>query len=227
METFDKADALAPGPATACEICHRPLSGSYFTVNGQTVCDSCRASVSGFLAPTGSALGRVVRAVGFGLAFGLVGTAVWYVVEHALNMHIGLVAILIGYLAGTGVSRGSNRVGGTGYQVLAVALTYVCICWAWVPDIADGLSGDQEPLPGFVTWPTATVLSLGAPFMGALSPMTALIGAFGMYEAWRRNRRPTVAIEGPFALSPAGGATAPAIGAEPSAPAVETREPLL
>lgn len=280
---FDKAEVEGPGAST-CAVCGKALVGSYFTINGQPTCGTCRDQLEAhFAGAGGSGVARFARAALFGLVGGLGGTVVWYIVEHAFSLQIGLVAILIGWLAGSGVSRGSGGVGGLPYQFLAVGLTYVCICFAWVPDIAKELGqprgeravkvsplhpkgeaptlpegseakaaggeakaearapgpegelvgealpaapgGEPESLvlPGLLRWPVAMVFSLGLPFMGALGPIGLLIAAFGLWEAWRRNRKVVLAISGPFALSPGAPAPAPAgpataAGVDPNVP---------
>jgi hypothetical protein len=228
---FDRAEPVAPGAAASnCAICGQPLTDGYFTLNGNAVHGTCKDQVAGhFGGGGGSGIGRFFKASLFGFGAGLAGTVVWYIVEHALNLQIGLVAILIGWLAGTGVSKGSNGVGGLPYQLLAVWLTYVCICFAWVPDIAAEIGkprttveakadatgdsatdaaptdaapeGERKPMPAVIRYPIAMVVSLIAPFTGSLGAIGLLIAGFGLFEAWRKNKKVDLQIAGPFSLS--------------------------
>ena len=62
---FDNA-ASQPG----CRVCNTPLHGSYFEVNGQTVCEGCCYKLRE-ATPTGSSAGRVMRATAAGIGAGL------------------------------------------------------------------------------------------------------------------------------------------------------------
>jgi hypothetical protein len=128
------------------------------------------------------------------------------------------------------VARGSNGVGGLAYQLLAVFLTYVCICFAWVPDMAEALgkprsapteanansgqgeipsaleaappdASEERPMPAVIRWPLAMAVSLILPFSGQLGVLGLLIAAFGLWEAWRRNKKVPLDVAGPFSLA--------------------------
>ncbi|MBY0400191.1 hypothetical protein K2X89_07845 [Myxococcota bacterium] len=71
--------------------------------------------------------------------WGFLGAAVWWAVRVFAQLEIGFIAIAIGYFVGKAVFSASGHRGGTGYQVLAVALTYFWICANYVPDIVSGL----------------------------------------------------------------------------------------
>ncbi|MBL9038821.1 MAG: hypothetical protein JNG84_09925 [Archangium sp.] len=213
---FDKAEFSAETPGaiaeTACVNCNQPFPGAYFTVNGRPICPRCKAGLETAFAG-GSGVARLVKAPLLGLVFGLGGTVVWYLVEHVAKLQIGLIAILIGYLVGRGVATGSENRGGVVYQVIAGALTYLCICLAWAPEVVEALANSPDggtPLPLLVRIPIGVVMSLGVPFMGQISAITLLIIAFGIWEAIRRNKKVVLQFEGPFQLaSPA----APHVGA--------------
>jgi hypothetical protein len=224
---FDRAEPVAPGAAVSnCAICGQPLTDGYFTLNGNAVHGTCKDQVVGhFGGRGGSGIARFLKASLFGFGAGLGGTLVWYIVEHALSLQIGLVAILIGWLAGTGVAKGSNNMGGLPYQLLAVWLTYVCICFAWVPDLAQAFDKEDEKaaaagatatpdpvegaaaaparqrLPAVIRYPIAMALSLTVPFTGGLGAIGILIAGFGLFEAWRKNKKVDLQIAGPFSLS--------------------------
>ena len=62
---------------------------------------------------------------------------------------------------------------------------------------------------------TVTAASFSAPVMvGMESPISLLIYGFALWEAWRRNTRPVLKIDGPFQLAPAaaGAAKEQAVG---------------
>lgn len=89
------------------------------------------------------------------------------------------------------------------------------------PAVTPGASGDDAPLrePGVVGYIFVYIISfflaLAAPFLSGLEGILGiLILAFGIWEAWRINRRSDTVVEGPFPLTRA----APAAPAEPPAP---------
>ena len=65
----------------------------------------------------------------------MLGAGIYYAILAATGYEIGLVAILVGWLVGLAVQKGSNGVGGWAYQTLAVGLTYLAIVSTYVPFI--------------------------------------------------------------------------------------------
>lgn len=226
---FDRAEFDTPAAGAQCTACATQIQGSYWALRGQTLCNNCKFGVEQAFTP-GSLVAEVPKAVLFGLGGGLAGSLVWYLVLRATNYEVGLIAILVGYLAGMGVSKAINGRGGRGYQVLAALITYVCICWARVPLIAEAMmrpEGGGEPVPGVAAWIVSIFVSLGYPLFAGLDPIGWFIAAIGIYEAWRRNKKVDLAFEGPFLLSPTPAVAAAAAAASPSASPVGSGEPLL
>lgn len=152
---FDRADYVAPA-AQACAACGRAPQGVYYTANNKIICAPCRDA---FLASTtgGSRVARFGRAMLFGLGAGVAGGILWFAVRKLLHMEIGLIAIVVGYMVGTAVRKGSRARGGIAYQLLAVLLTYSCIVSTYVPDIFTELRDDVAAKhESRVTAPAAT-----------------------------------------------------------------------
>lgn len=105
-----------------CTICREPLRDSYYTLNGQAVCPSCRAKVESHLAG-----GSFVKALGLGLGAALLGAGLYFAIELLTGYELGLVAVVVGYLVGTAVRKGWRGAGGWRPPALAVALTYLAI----------------------------------------------------------------------------------------------------
>jgi hypothetical protein len=65
-----------------------------------------------------------------------------------------------------------------------------------------------RPRPGLARYVTAWLFILGLaaalPFMGAVGLMGLVVIAVGLFEAWKLNQRPRVAISGPHVLTPPG-----------------------
>lgn len=124
---FDRAEPTAAAPAgTACVICKRPLAESYYEVNGKIVCPSCRARVLA-AREAGTPAGRFARALLLGLGAALLGAALYFGVALATGYELGLIAVVMGFLVGGAVRKGSNGRGGWRYQTLAILLTYASV----------------------------------------------------------------------------------------------------
>lgn len=134
---FDTAEPVGGGAtatALACTACSKEITTSYYEVNGAIVCAACRGRLQVQLT-AGSRSGRMGKAVGFGLIAAAVGSGLYYTVLALTGYEIGLVAIIVGFLVGRAVNRGSNGRGGRAYQVLAVGLTYFAIVTTYIPMI--------------------------------------------------------------------------------------------
>jgi hypothetical protein len=109
----------------------------YYDVNGQTFCARCRAIVEAH-AETPRGIAPFAVAALFGLGAGIAGAIIYYAVMKILHLEIGIVAILIGYMVGYSVRRGLRGRGGLRYQILAAALTYASVAFAYAPIAVQG-----------------------------------------------------------------------------------------
>jgi hypothetical protein len=114
---------------------------------------------------------------------------------------------------GFGVRWGSGGVGGRGYQVLAVAITYVAIVSTYVPFFVEEARKQIEAAETAPVEPEATARTffvalaavilfvLASPFLAGLQNVIGiLIIGFALYEAWRVNAYTPLQIEGPFQI---------------------------
>lgn len=259
--TFDNSVSVAPADQS-CARCGKALVGSYHMMNAEMICGGCRAHVQRMM-NDGSGFGRVGRAFVFGLGAAIVGGGIWYAIQESTGWQVGLIAVLVGWMIGKAVNRGSNGKGGWKYQAMAIVLTYFAVAATYVPtaieelrkgaetalteaseqvpavraegteSIADAPDTEAEAAPdGAIAVATTTdrsddaapsAAAVGAvtfvaiiAFVAALpvlvafgSPISALILGFGLFEAWKQNRRTNVELSGPYSLGAAG----------PSAPA--------
>lgn len=132
---FDRAEsASGTGSATAtqCANCGKPVGATYHTVNGQPICSSCRALLETAAAPVRSPA-TLVKAIVYGIGAAVVGAIIYYVVMRYLNLEIGLVAILTGWMVGKAMSKSTAGRGGRLLQVSAALLTYVSVAMAYFP----------------------------------------------------------------------------------------------
>lgn len=132
---FDAAEPAAGAAAAAgtkCSQCERAITTTYHMINNHVICSSCRGRLERELTG-GSGAGRMGRAFLWGLGGAAAGSAAYYAVAAITGYILGLVAILVGWLVGQGVHKGSGGRGGAAYQALAVVLTYFAIASAYVP----------------------------------------------------------------------------------------------
>ena len=245
---FDRAiDATAPAhapdsasAAAVCVSCHAALETDYYSVNGNSVCRSCRVQLLA-ATETPQGAGPLLRAAALGGVAGVVGAAIYYGVIAVTNFEIGIVAIVIGYMVGWAVRKGAGDRGGRRFQILAIALTYGAVALAYTPLVfmassertsqeaaaltktgasdstpADDPDTETAPSPGFVV---GLVFLFG--FIAALPVMmvvgslpSGLISAaiifFGMRQAWVMTGVPHLDISGPYRVGTAAPTAPPA-----------------
>lgn len=113
-------------PSITCSSCHQPVADHYFEINRTIVCEPCRSSIEGqFRGERGFA--RFWRAALFGVGGMAVGMAIHLSFLSVFAFDTSVFTVVIGYLVGKLVRKGSGGVGGRACQVLAVALTYVTL----------------------------------------------------------------------------------------------------
>lgn len=231
---FDQADYTEPTAAPRCTACERPISSTYYEVNSHLLCPSCRESVEASLTG-GSKSKRFLKAGLFGFGAAAAGALVYFLVSLT-GYNIGLIAVLVGWMVGSAVFKGSEGRGGWFYQLVAVVLTYLSVAASLAPEVYKGFqerygesaqvaaptggavaeAPDAEEVAEVPNTPGAAVfitgmISLAAPVLvGMESPLSGLIYGFALYEAWRRNKKAVLNIAGPFKLADAPGAEAPA-----------------
>ena len=228
---FDRAEFDQGASQAQCAECRRTLSGAYYEVNGQTVCEACRYTIESRL-DAGSSFGRFVRASGAGFGAALAGAILYFAILKLTGYEIGLIAIAVGYGVGVSVRWGSQGRGGWKYQSLAIALTYFAIAMGYFLTIVTEVSMDPtstteasgpaeagqqpvaaastadtadvalDPVPRPVWLLTMFVLSFAVPFLGGFENIIGLvIIGIGLYEAWKLNQRTELSISGPHMLA--------------------------
>jgi hypothetical protein len=136
---FDRADyggGASPGPP--CALCKGSLRPEYWRWLGLTFCTECRPKMAARIAASQSPRAFAMAAVqgaGVALACG-VGYAVFVGVT---KMQLALVTIGIAYLVARVVRKASGGVGGTRFQLLAVALTYVGSTMGYAPALFEAM----------------------------------------------------------------------------------------
>ncbi|HEX9982923.1 MAG TPA: hypothetical protein VGF69_06650 [Thermoanaerobaculia bacterium] len=199
---FDRAEfAQASAPRASCTMCSREIVQSYYEVGGNIICSDCREKREHGL--EGGGFLRFMRALGAGLGAAILGAVLWYAVRALTGYEIGLISIAVGYGVGKAVAWGAHGKGGWLYQLLAVFLTYTSIVTNYVPDIVEGMvgAGGQADAGAYVV---AFLISYAMPvFMGFENIIGLLIMAFGLWEAWKINKRADAAMSGPFSVAPA------------------------
>lgn len=153
--TAESGDVNSPATPLGknCAACGQLIVSTYFAVADQVVCPTCFAQINAPI--TGSRLGRFVKASLMGLGAGLVGAVIWLAVRRMAHLEAGLIAILVGFLVGKAVYKGSGGRGGLGYQVLAVVITYCCIAANYMPDVVEAMFSDPREQQEIAAQPDA------------------------------------------------------------------------
>src|SRR5207247_60740 len=179
---FDRAVAARPAAdgGLTCRACQRPISSAYYDVSGQTMCVGCHGRIQAFReTPRGA--GPLLKAGLFGLGAGIAGAIVYYAVIAITNFEIGIVAILIGYMVGYAVRKGAGGRGGRRFQVLAIALTYLAVAFAYAPIAVKGARKDRAESHASASAEDAAAAA--KPAKSAASLVTALAVLVGLILA--------------------------------------------
>jgi hypothetical protein len=213
--------------AAACDACGTAIENEYYQINGHVACASCRSRAEAS-AETPRGLRPLVTAGFFGLGAGIVGAVIYFAVIALLDLEIGLVAILIGYMVGYAIRKGTRGRGGRRFQVLAIALTYASIAMAYTSiavksalEKPDTTSASATASPGQTTGQPdekdanlVVALASGAALV-AVIPLLVVFGSLpgslisgviiliGMGQAWRMTGTPHLEILGPYRLGTA------------------------
>jgi len=205
---FDRAEfdqAQAPS-SVACAACKRPIADAYFEINGIVVCEPCRRTIEANLG-AGSGAAGMLRALGLGTLAGIVGAAIYAGIQYKADEPWTIVTVLIGYMVGTMVRKGSGGRGGLPYQFLAAALTYLAIALSMMLKILAFVAGDRQVLQKLLgaalpelahaclIWPINSIQS---------NPLSIVIIAFGIWQAWRLNQRARFVVTGPYRVAEGG-----------------------
>jgi DNA-directed RNA polymerase subunit RPC12/RpoP len=206
---FDRAEYAQPAATrVSCATCSREIVQSYYEVGGKIICSDCRERREHGL--EGGGFVRFLRASGAGLGAAVLGAVLWYGVRALTGYEVGLISIAVGIGVGKAVAWGAHGKGGWLYQLLALFLTYTSIVTNYVPDIVQGMVGEGMAAGPFV-YVVAFLISYAAPFlMGFQNIVGMLIIAFGLWEAWKINKRSNDVVSGPFSVTPAQAPIAPA-----------------
>jgi hypothetical protein len=221
---FDRAEPKEPPRAVVCAVCAGRATEIFYRVGIQHVCASCRDAVlAGGVG--GSPVGRFFKALLFGAIGAAVGAIPYFLLLWLADMQVGLVAILVGYLAGIGVQKGSSGRGGWLYQLMAIGLAYTAIATTFIPllikekdkaaqeDVAQAPARERPTesaqavvgcISTVVVVAFAFVLPVIAPFAsGGAGLMLWVFYAIAMYEAWKLNRRLVPVFSGPYPVGAA------------------------
>jgi hypothetical protein len=213
---FDEAEPTTPASSgPTCAGCKRPINDAYFEINGKVVCTSCRRHIENSFRG-GSAAGRVIKATVFGAAGMIVGALLYYSIVRATGAYIRLVAVVVGFIVGGAVRKGSENRGGSFYQFLAVVLTYTAI---GLMELVSHAGPQQNAAPQVVAPQPAWVIFLShvigifilPVIRGYVQPISGLIYCFALWEAWKINKRARLVFNGPFQISAAPAVRAPEV----------------
>lgn len=210
---FDQAQSPQPSAGATCGHCQQTIADRYFEANGVVLCAVCKERLeAGWKG--GSKAARFFKAGALGAGGGLLGALIWFAVSHFTGYELGLIAIVVGFLVGKGISIGSEYRGGRLYQVLAIVLTYLAIVSTYVPAFVEEFdkralqdataaveAGNVAPeaAPRFLVYAVSAVVALAAPFLAGLENlMGLLIIAIALWEAWKLTAKRELTFNGPF-----------------------------
>ena len=223
---FERMESRGEAAASTCSSCGRSIPDTYFEAAGKIFCEPCRDAALTSL-QSGSAPARMLKALLLGSAAAAVSAVVWYGVVALTGYELGIIAVAVGFAVGAAVRIGAEQRGGWFYQTLAIALTYLAIAASYVPwvmpelesaatavQVDEALAGETQaevtpaaaevapPVSDAAVLVSAIVLSLMIPVLQVMDGgfIGLLIVLFALYEAWKINKRQTIAFSGPFRI---------------------------
>ncbi|HJR66776.1 MAG TPA: hypothetical protein VJ802_10085 [Gemmatimonadaceae bacterium] len=177
---FDRAiHTEAPNASDAglaCAMCNTPLRTEYFHVAEQPACANCKSAVERAnqnAATQGRRPGIFARAFIFGLVAAIAGAVLYYAVIALTGWEIGLVAIVIGFMVGFAVHKGSGSAGGRRFQWLAIILTYFAVGLAYAPLAFKSFTEGDKPTDAVVSDSAGVSASASATDAAAEAPAVA------------------------------------------------------
>src|SRR5262249_23590869 len=126
-----------------CAGCKKPLSGSYYRINGSLACDWCFQQIK-MRSPQDSH-STFVRAILFGIGGAIAGLILYSTFTIVTGIIIGYVSLAVGWLVGTAMKKGSQGLGGRRYRVAACALTYSAVSLSAIPIGISFYLKDKKP----------------------------------------------------------------------------------
>jgi hypothetical protein len=152
---FETAEYQNQTGTNDCVVCRKPISSSYFRVNGKMVCSPCSERLKSS-APKDSHT-AFTRALAFGAGAAIAGLALYAGVTIATGLMIGYVSLAVGWLVGKAMMKGSGGIGGRRYQIAALLFTYAAVSVAAVPiAIAEFSKQKKAQSQGSVQGPSAS-----------------------------------------------------------------------
>jgi hypothetical protein len=124
---FDQAEYATSAPAgPTCALCKRAIDDAYYEINGKVLCATCRQRVEASFRG-GSPVARAIKALVFGSVAAAAGAVAYYAIVSLTHSNWGIFAIVLGFMVGGAIRKGSGNRGGLFYQFLALFLTYSAI----------------------------------------------------------------------------------------------------
>lgn len=248
MLQFDQAEYATPAAERpACSVCHQPIPEEYFEINQKVLCPRCRMGVEAAF-KGGSRAARILKATALGIGASIIGAIIYYAFVKATGANWALISILVGFMVGGAVRKGTGNRGGRFYQFLAMFLTYSSIVAMNAPLVIEEMvkHADDKPAaekgeggarpdaagkkadpakaaegkaeagvpradpPDLSQFLQALVILIGffyaVPVLEATqAPISGLIYAFALWEAWKINKPVHLVFNGPFRLGAADG----------------------
>jgi hypothetical protein len=208
LPSFEKADYAAVPALESCARCQQPLTGRFFRVASEPMCEPCaNAAVT---SPVIGASGAFAKAIAVGVGAAIAGSILYAMVEIATGWTIGYVALAVGWLVGKGMKWGSEGRGGRRYQIAAAVLTYLSVSFAGVVVMIHAAMKDMPAgarfgfSPGFL--PVLAKDVMLAPLLELRGGLNGVIGLFilfiGVRTAWSMTAGSEYRITGPYQGAP-------------------------
>lgn len=144
---------------------------------------------------------RFLRAAAFGFAAAVAGAVVWGAILYYTHYQIGYVALLVGYIVGKSVRKGSGGRGGVGYQIMAILLTYCVAAAAHFPLAFEAFSSRGHQPVAVIVLKSVILCAMDPIVNGMKNPIGFLILGIALWEAWKFTKYQPIPLSGPHQLA--------------------------
>ncbi len=197
MSDTSTVDPL-PDAEDTCALCGTVVSGGRFVMlNGHVACEPCAFEVQADLEARRAGAGSLPLAMLGGALGAALGAAVWAGISIGTRYEIGYVAILVGFLAGTGVKLLTGGGHGRPLQIIAVVFASLGLVAAkygiFAHDFTEWVLEQEGVELGWFS--TETLTMFDQVFTDMFGGFDLLWLLFAVTAAWRVPGSPQIAME--------------------------------
>jgi hypothetical protein len=137
---FETAEYKDTSGSEKCSQCNKPLTGTYYMLNGRRTCSTCTELIKSNQLKTE---GSFFRALIFGIGGAILGLILYSTFAIMTGWVIGYLSLAVGYIIAKVMMKGAGGIGGRKLQITAVLLTYSAVSLSAIPIWIHQIASDK------------------------------------------------------------------------------------